>query len=74
MTRKIERNRVELISGIDKALLKNEKIEEAWRIIGEQSEWLLEMLNIHKGEVGIPLQHVAQFLHFFANMTQLQVG
>lgn len=73
MTRKMERNQVESISGIDKSLLKNEEIEEAWRIIGEQSEWLLEMLNIHKEDADIPLQHVAQFLHFFANITQLQV-
>lgn len=36
----VERKEVELISGIMKPLLKNEEIEEAWRIIGEQSEWL----------------------------------
>ena len=73
MTRKIRRERVESIVGIDKSLLRNEEIEEAWRIIGEQTEWLLEMLNIHKEDVNIPPQQIAQFLHFYANMTQLQV-
>jgi len=73
MTRKIERERVESISGINKSLLRNEEIEEAWRIIGEQSEWLINMLNIHKEDIEIPFQQIAQFLHFYANMTQLQV-
>ena len=59
------------ISGIDKSLLKNEQIEEAWRIIGEQSEWLIEMLNIHKEDVDIPYLQVEQFLHFYFNMTQV---
>ena len=72
MAHRIER-RLESISGIDKSIIKNEEIEEAWRIIGEQSEWLLEMLNIHKEDVYIPPQQIAQFLHFYANMTQLQV-
>ena len=73
MTRKVSRERVESIMGLSKALLENEKIEEAWRIIGEQSEWLLNMLNIYKEDVDIPIQQIAQFLHFYANMTQLQV-
>lgn len=74
LTRKINRERVESISGLDKSLLKNEDIEEAWRIIGEQSEWFLNMLNIHKGDADIPPKQIAQFLHFYANMSQLPVG
>jgi len=72
MTRHIER-RLESIAGINKSIIKNEEIEEAWRIIGEQSEWFLEMLNIHREDVDIPPQQIAQFLHYYANMTQLQV-
>ena len=72
MTRHIER-RLESIAGINKSIIKNEEIEEAWRIIGEQSEWFLEMLNVHKEDVDILPQQIAQFLHFFANMTQLQI-
>jgi len=54
MTRKIKREQVQSIAGINKSLLKNEEIEEAWRIIGEQSKWLLEMLNIYKEDIDIP--------------------
>jgi hypothetical protein len=35
------------IQGIDKALLKGERIEEAWRLIGEQSEWVIRLLDSH---------------------------
>jgi hypothetical protein len=56
------------ISGIDKPLLKNEEIEEAWRILGEQSEWLMDMLNIYKDEVIVPISNIMQFMHFFLNM------
>jgi len=73
MTRRIERDWVKSISGIDKSLLKNEEIEEAWRIIGEQSEWLLKMLNIHKEDVEVPPRQIGQFYHFFANMAQIGV-
>jgi len=74
MTRQIKREWVDSILGIDKTLLKNGEIEEAWRIIGEQSEWLLNMLNIYGEDTEMPLQQIAQFLHFYANMTQLQVS
>lgn len=69
MTRK--RRRIETIYGIDKSLLKNQEIEEAWRIIGEQSEWLVNMLNIYKEDINIPPKQIAQFLHYYSNMTQL---
>jgi len=59
------------ISGIDESLLKNEEIEEAWRIIGEQSEWVMNMLNIHKENIGITPKQIGQFLHFYFNMAQL---
>ena len=70
MTQKRRPRRIERISGIDKSLLKNEEIEEAWRIIGEQSEWLLNMLNIRKEDVEMNKypQQIAQFLHYFFNM------
>lgn len=58
------------ISGITKAQLKNNEIEEAWRIIGEQSEWVINMLASHKdGE--ITMQQYIQFMHYFMNMIGL---
>ena len=73
MTRKIKREWVQSISGINTSLLKNNEIEEAWKIIGEQSEWVLNMLNIHKQNIDIPRQQIGQFLHFYRNMTQTPV-
>ncbi len=72
-TRKIELARLKNIDGIDMGLLKDGQIAEAWRIIGEQSEWVLKVLDIHTAE-GLPLMHqLAQFLHYFANMMQLDI-
>lgn len=73
MTRMIRRKQVESIAGIDKSLLKNEEIEEAWRIIGEQSEWLFELFNIYREDAEIPPEQIGQFLHFYANMTCVAV-
>jgi hypothetical protein len=73
LTRKTQVAWVEAITGIDKSLLKNEEIEEAWRILGEQSEWVSKMLEIFKEDRDIPLSDIGQFLHFFANMTQLRI-
>lgn len=69
MTKKIEP--LKEITGITKSLLRNEEIEEAWRIIGEQSEWMMNMLNIHKDNVEIPISQVIQFMHYFLNMLGL---
>lgn len=73
MTRKVHRKRVESITGIDESLLKNGEIEEAWRMIGEQSEWLLELFNIHKEDAHIPPEQIGQFLHYYANMACIAV-
>lgn len=63
---------IQTISGINKDLLKNEEIEEAWRLIGEQSEWIMNMINIHKENIGwIPIEQFIQFMHFFMNMMGL---
>jgi len=56
----------ETISGIDKCLLKNEDIGEAFRIIGEQSELIIRLVQIHKDTV--PIEQFIQFMHFNMNM------
>lgn len=73
LTRRIEQGQ-KSISGINSSILVNEDISEAWRIIGEQSELYLRLLAIHKNDMTIPPQQIAQFLHFLANMTQIRVG
>jgi len=62
------------IGGIDTNLLERQDITEAWRVIGEQSEWLLNMLNIYKEGANIFPEQIGQFLHYYFNMTQLVVA
>jgi len=59
------------ISGIERSLVKNEEIEEVWRILGEQSEWLMNMLSIYREDVEIPVGQITQFMHFYLNMLGL---
>lgn len=70
LTRKISPRR--RIQCIDKSLLKNEEIEEAWRIIGQQSEWIINLIKIHKEENEvIPIEQIIQFMHYYFNMLGL---
>lgn len=71
MTRKMAVNTE--IQGIDRSALRGEAIEEAWRIIGAQSEWFIDLLATHKADRDVDYRQVAQFLHYFANMAQLRV-
>ena len=59
------------INGIDESLIKKGEIEKAWRKLGEQSKWFMDMLEIHKKDVAITSKQVFQFMHFFLNMSQL---
>ncbi len=55
------------ISGIDTTLLKNEDIAEAWKIIGEQSVFIINLIRTHQTNVEITQLQIAQFMHFFMN-------
>jgi hypothetical protein len=77
LTRQVEREWVKsvAISGngakFDVSLLRDESVEEVWRLIGEQSEWLLHLLDRFKDNVTIPLSHIKGFLNQFTDMTAL---
>lgn len=59
------------IEGIEKSILKDGDIAESWRIIGEQSAWVLNMLNGHKENAQIPVNQLVQFMHYYLNMLGL---
>lgn len=63
------------IAGVDAAALGGD-IAIAWQILGEQSAWLLRLVELHSDGVdGLQLvRHARQFLHFFANMAQMRVA
>ena len=77
MTRKVERDWVKAVSiddrgtPFDVSLLRDESVEEVWRLIGEQSEWLLNLLNRFKDNGKIPPNHIKGFLNQFTDMTAL---
>jgi hypothetical protein len=51
------------ISGIDAARMRDGEVANAWRVFGESSQWVLDMLDAHKPDERVPLEHIAQFLH-----------
>lgn len=64
------------IAGVDPKVLWNGGIHDAWRIIGEQSAWLLSFIDRHKKTEDVLqlVKHMRQFLHFFANAVQVRVA
>jgi hypothetical protein len=59
------------IQGIEKSILKDGDIAESWKLMGEQSEWVLTMLKGHEENAQIPVNQLVQFMHFFMNMLGL---
>jgi hypothetical protein len=57
----------------DVSLLRDESIEEVWRLIGEQSEWLLYLLDRFKDNTTIPVSHIKGFMKQFTDMTALPI-
>jgi hypothetical protein len=57
----------------DVSLFKDESIEEVWRIIGEQSEWVLNLLAAFKGDINIPASYIERFLNYYTDMTCLAI-
>ena len=55
--------------GFDRSGFRNEQFEEAWKVMGEQSEWIINMIEVHKKNVNIA--HIVQFMHYFLNMMGL---
>jgi hypothetical protein len=50
--------------------LKNDDIEEGWRLVGEQSQWVIELINAYK-EDALTIGQFTQFMHFFTNAVGL---
>lgn len=52
--------------------LNEPSVARGWALFGASSEWTLELVCSHRADMPIPLQNVAQFLHYLGN--QLMVG
>lgn len=55
------------LAGIDVGILRDADIREVWKIIGEQSEFIINLINSHKADAEIHAGQIAQFMHFFMN-------
>jgi len=55
------------ISGIDSSILKDTNIVEAWRLIGEQSQFIIDLVRTHDENSEIPPKQIARFMHYFMN-------
>jgi len=60
-------NSLKTIHEIDISLLKNVQIEEAWKIIGDISGLVLNMIDAHSKPQSVMGQHFHLFLHYFCN-------
>jgi len=54
--------------------LRGGHVEEGWRVLGEACEWIVRMFDAYEEDVEIPMEHVGQFLHYFANALQCRVS
>lgn len=63
------------IAGVHTSLIKNDDIAEAWRIMGEQTEWMFSMINIFKADMSFYPEiypgQTEQFLHYYHNALQV---
>ncbi len=70
-TRKIEQEQLRQIKGVETSLLHEGKIEKAWKMVGECSDWISKFFEAHSDTAEIePEQFVhqlIQFLHYIDN-------
>lgn len=73
MTRHMQRPDPPSLDTINLNTLKDGRVEEGWRVLGESSEWVLNMLQAHQPAEPVPAQNVGQFLHYLVNQLQAQM-
>jgi hypothetical protein len=73
MTRKMQESKPPSLDTVDISYLKDSQVAEGWRILGESSEWVLSILDAHDPLKKVPLQNVAQFLHYTGNQLMVSV-
>jgi hypothetical protein len=62
------------IAGVDEEQISG-GVRAAWDFLNAQSAWYLRLIGDFDEKVGdaVVLQHVRQFLHFLANMSQMRI-
>ena len=57
---------------IDLSTLKDQEVERGYQILGETSELVLKMLEVHDQNSSVPAQNISQFLHYLGNQFLVQ--
>jgi hypothetical protein len=52
--------------------LRAPELPHAWALFGASSEWTLDFVTSHRDGQPIPLQNVAQFLHYLGNQLMIR--
>ena len=73
MTRKMEVPNPPSLDTADINFLVDSRVELGWKILGESSEWVLQLLDSHDPQKPVPPQNVAQFLHYLGNQLFVRV-
>lgn len=63
------------IAGFDASAFDDGDLDPMWWMIGEQSALMLKFVEHHSPSTDAAqlLKHIRQFLHFFANMSQMRI-
>lgn len=67
MTRKMPIPNLPSLDNVDIQFLAGAQVEQGWKILGESSEWVLQLLDCHDPKKLVLPQNVAQFLHYLGN-------
>lgn len=67
MTRRVQQPVPNTMDSMDVSSLKRQSVRHAWHLLGEASEWTLRILEAHTAGKPVPVQNVAQLLHYLGN-------
>ncbi len=73
MTRMVSQPIPRALDSVDVTALKGGDVANGWGVLGESSEWVLRMLAAHDRKTAVPVQNVAQFLHYLGNQLLVSV-
>lgn len=74
MTRKMWAPDPPSLDTVDISFLADANVEQGWKILGESSAWVLQLLESHDPAKPVPLQNVSQFLHYLGNQLFVRVA
>jgi hypothetical protein len=72
-TRKVHPPSSQSLDTCDVRFFKNSRVEHGWKILGDSSAWALDLLDAHDPKKPVPIQNVAQLLHYLGNQLLVSV-